>query len=259
MAKIPAQIAAIHAAVDEARKAVDSLKARLDVARKSQRAREKDLEDNRVKRQKYEGQLYQVKTNKEYSAVLVEIEEVKQEKSRIEEEILGLMESQERIAAELKDAEARFKARESEGKSEEATLAEKLRGVEAELAVVRSERGRPGSAAPAQRARRLRQDPAASGRRRRRGDQAQLLRRLPRDHHAPAAPGAAPAERPDPLRVLRSLPLLDRRLSSTALPSPRRGARRVMTLHDGGGPPRRRSTATARARAIPGPAAGPPS
>ena len=83
VAKIPAQIAAIHAAVDEARKAMDGLKARVDVSRKGQRAREKDLEDNRVKRQKYEGQLYQVKTNKEYSAVLVEIEEVKQEKSRI--------------------------------------------------------------------------------------------------------------------------------------------------------------------------------
>ena len=125
-AKIPAQIAANHAAVDEARKAMDGLKARVDVSRKGQRAREKDLEDNRVKRQKYEGQLYQVKTNKEYSAVLVEIEEVKQEKSRIEEDILGLMESQERIAAELKDAEADWKARESEGKSEEATLVERL-------------------------------------------------------------------------------------------------------------------------------------
>ncbi len=140
LAKLPAQIAAIHAGVDEARKTVEGVKARLDVARKNQRAREKDLEDNGVKRQKYEGQLYQVKTNKEYSAVLVEIEEVKQEKSRIEEDILILMESQERCIAELKEAETRFKERESDGKSEEATLAEKLRGVEAELAVVRGER-----------------------------------------------------------------------------------------------------------------------
>jgi predicted nucleic acid-binding Zn-ribbon protein len=138
--KLPAQIAAIHAGVDEARKTVVDVKARLDVARKNQRAREKDLEDNGVKRQKYEGQLYQVKTNKEYSAVLVEIEEVKQETSRIEEDILILMESQERCIAELKEAETRFKERESDGKSEEATLAEKLRGVEAELAVVRGER-----------------------------------------------------------------------------------------------------------------------
>jgi hypothetical protein len=140
VAKLPAQIAAIHAGVDEAQKTVESVKARLDIARKNQRAREKDLEDNGVKRQKYEGQLYQVKTNKEYSAVLVEIEEVKQEKSRIEEDILILMESQERCIAELKEAEARFKEREGDGKSEETALTEKLRGVEAELAVVRGER-----------------------------------------------------------------------------------------------------------------------
>jgi len=140
VAKLPAEIAAIHAGVDEARKAVEGIKTRLDAARKSQRAQEKDLEDNRVKRQKFEGQLYQVKTNKEYSAVLVEIEEVKQEKSRIEEEILTLMESQERLAADMKEAEIRLVARERQGGREEATLKEKLRGVEADLAVVRSER-----------------------------------------------------------------------------------------------------------------------
>jgi predicted nucleic acid-binding Zn-ribbon protein len=140
VARLPAEIAAVHASVDEARKAVESVKARLDTARKNQRAKEKDLEDNRVKRQKFEGQLYQVKTNKEYSAVLVEIEDVKQEKSRIEEEILTLMEAQERLAAEMKEAEIRFRARETEGRGEEATLREKLRGVEADLAAVRSER-----------------------------------------------------------------------------------------------------------------------
>ena len=134
------QIARIHAAVEEARKAVETAKAQLDTARKSQRAREKDLEDNRVKRQKYEGQLYQVKTNKEYSAVLVEIEEVKQEKSRIEEDILALMETQERLASDVKEAEAGWREREGLGKAEEATLAETLRGVEVQLATVRSER-----------------------------------------------------------------------------------------------------------------------
>lgn len=140
VAKLPAQIAAIHAAVTAARSGVDTAKTRLDTAKKSQRAREKDLEDNRVKLQKYEGQLYQVKTNKEYSAVLQEIEEVKQAKSRIEEDILVLMESQEVIAAEVKEAEAAFRERENDGKRDEAELAEKLRGVEAELAIVRGER-----------------------------------------------------------------------------------------------------------------------
>jgi uncharacterized protein len=140
LARLPREIAAVHAAVDEARKAVETTKAELDAARKSQRAKEKDLEDNGVKRQKFEGQLYQVKTNKEYSAVLSEIEEVKQEKARIEEEILSFMEQQERGAAEVKEAETHFHARESQARSEVAALSEKLRVVETDVAVLKSER-----------------------------------------------------------------------------------------------------------------------
>jgi predicted nucleic acid-binding Zn-ribbon protein len=145
-ARLPAAIAAVHAAVAESKKAADTVKAGLEDARKSQRAKEKDLEDNRVKRQKFEGQLYQVKTNKEYSAVLVEIDEVKQEKSRIEEEILTFMELQERLAGDLKEAEGRWKEREAEGRTEEATLQERLREVDAQLEQVRKERA--GLAAP---------------------------------------------------------------------------------------------------------------
>jgi len=140
VAKLPAEIAAVRAAVDEAGKVVAGIKGRIDVSRKSQRAREKDLEDNRVKLQKFEGQLYQVKTNKEYSAVLAEIEEVKQERSRIEDDILTFMEAQDRLASELKDAEAHWREREGDGRREERALGERLRDVEIELARVRSER-----------------------------------------------------------------------------------------------------------------------
>jgi predicted nucleic acid-binding Zn-ribbon protein len=149
LARLPRELDAVHASVDETRQAVETAKARFEAARKNQRAKEKDLEDNRIKRQKYEGQLYQVKTNKEYSAVLGEIEEVKQEKARIEEEILGFMEQQERAAADVKDAEARFQAREAEGRGEEARLAEKIRSAETDLALVRSERAQVARELPA--------------------------------------------------------------------------------------------------------------
>lgn len=139
-ARLPKEIAAIHAEIDEVKKEVDASKTRLDAAKKDQRTREKDLEVVQAKRSKTEGRLYEVKTNKEYSAVLAEIEEIKQEKGRVEEEILVLMESQERLTADIKDAEGRFKARETQGKQEEAALQEKLRAVEADLALVRSER-----------------------------------------------------------------------------------------------------------------------
>jgi predicted nucleic acid-binding Zn-ribbon protein len=139
-ARLPKEIAAIHTAVEEARKQAEQAKTRLDAARKDQRAKEKDLEVVQAKRSKNEARLYEVKTNKEYSAVLIEIEEIKQEKARMEEEVLVLMEAQERLTGDIREAEGRFKQRESEGRSQEATLKEQLRGIEADLAGVRTER-----------------------------------------------------------------------------------------------------------------------
>jgi len=129
-ARLPKEIAAIHAAINAVKQEVDAAKARIDITRKDQRAKEKDLEVAQGKRSKTEARLYEVKTNKEYSAVLVEIEE----------DILVLMESQERLAGEIKDAETRLKGRETQGKQEEGALQEKLRGVEADLVGVRTER-----------------------------------------------------------------------------------------------------------------------
>jgi uncharacterized protein len=148
-ARLPKEIAAIHAAVEEAKKHVDQTKTRLDAARKDQRAKEKDLEVVQAKRSKNEARLYEVKTNKEYSAVLTEIEEIKQEKARMEEEVLVLMEAQERLTGEIREAETRFKQREGEGRGQEATLKEQLRGIETELAAVRTERKELAAQLPA--------------------------------------------------------------------------------------------------------------
>jgi predicted nucleic acid-binding Zn-ribbon protein len=147
-ARLPREIAAIHAAVEAAMKDAEQAKARLDAAKKDQRAKEKDLEVVQGKRAKNEARLYEVKTNKEYSAVLIEIEEIKQEKARMEEEVLVLMEAQERLTSDIREAEARFKQRESEGRSQEATLTEQLRGIEADLAGVRTERKELASKLP---------------------------------------------------------------------------------------------------------------
>ncbi len=141
LARLPGQIEAIRAAVAEAQKSVETLKGKSDAARKDIRAKEKDLEVSAVKRQKSEGRLYEVKTNKEYSLVLGEIEEIKQEKSRIEEEILALMETQERLAGEIRQAEAELKSREAQGQQEESAIRQRLAAVEAEVEGLRGERG----------------------------------------------------------------------------------------------------------------------
>jgi predicted nucleic acid-binding Zn-ribbon protein len=139
-ARLPRQIEAIQAVLAETRKTVEGLKARADATRKELRTKEKDLEVTAAKRSKAEGRLYEVKTNKEYSAVLVEIEEIKQEKGRAEEEILTLMELQERLASDIREAEGRLKTREEQARQDEASVRKKLAAVEEELAGVRGER-----------------------------------------------------------------------------------------------------------------------
>jgi hypothetical protein len=148
-ARLPRQIEAIQSALGEARKAVETIKTKLDATRKELRAREKDLEVANVKRQKLEAKLYEVKTNKEYSAVLLEIEEAKQEKAKTEEDILNLMEMQERLGVEIKEAEQRFKNREEQAKQDEATVRKKLGAVEQELDIQRAERQTRAKGLPA--------------------------------------------------------------------------------------------------------------
>ena len=147
-ARLPRQIEAVQAALAEARKTVETVKSRFEATKKDLRTREKDLEVANVKRQKLEARLYEVKTNKEYSAVLLEIEEAKQEKAQTEEAILSLMETQERLGAEIKDAEQRFRTREEQGRHDETVIRTKLTGVEHELEGLRAERQTRAKALP---------------------------------------------------------------------------------------------------------------
>jgi predicted nucleic acid-binding Zn-ribbon protein len=139
-ARLPKRIEAIRSSLSEAHTVVEAVKAKIETTRKNLRAKEKDLEVVATKRSKADAHLWEVKTNKEYSAVLVEIEDIKQEKARVEEEILALMELQERLASEAREAEARLKVREEQGSQDEASVRQQLATVESELAGVRGER-----------------------------------------------------------------------------------------------------------------------
>ena len=139
-ARLPRQAAAIEAALAEAKKSLDVLRARQDKARKDLRAKEQDLEVASTKRAKSETRLYEVKTNKEYTAVLVEIDEIKQEKAEIEEQILGLMEVGERVALDIREAEQLHALRAEQASRDVAAVGQRLAQVEAELEGARADR-----------------------------------------------------------------------------------------------------------------------
>jgi len=137
---IPARIQGIRDGLQQAKSGVDAIRVKLDGARKDMRGKEKDLEYQGSQRKKLEAKLYEVKTNKEYSAALAEIEGAKVEKNRVEEEILGLMELQERLGREAVEGDAKLRPLEAEAKVQEAAAAEELRALEADLEVARTER-----------------------------------------------------------------------------------------------------------------------
>ena len=68
-----------------------------------------ELQDLETKRSKYKSQLMDVKTNKEYTAMLHEIEGVERDIRAREDQILAEMERAEGLAAEVKAEEAEFK------------------------------------------------------------------------------------------------------------------------------------------------------
>jgi len=137
---IPVRIRAIRDDHQQAQKTVDDLRSRLDLLKKDLRAKEKELDFQASQRAKCEAKLYGVKTNKEYSAVLAEIEVLKLEKGRLEEEGLALMEAQERITGEIREAETRLRRQEEESRRQEAAATEELRVLQAELAGIQGER-----------------------------------------------------------------------------------------------------------------------
>ena len=101
---------------------LDAAKAALEGSQKARKQNEASVQDLETKRSKYKGQLMEVKTNKEYTAVLHEIEGVERDIKAREDVILEEMEKAETLAQDVRREEADFKAVEADAKTEKANL-----------------------------------------------------------------------------------------------------------------------------------------
>jgi predicted nucleic acid-binding Zn-ribbon protein len=108
-------------------------------AQKTKRDRDKDLETETQKVEKLKARSSEIKNNKEYQALLKEIEAAEQENKAIEDDILGLMEKIDAAAAQITAAEQRAKEETAEIqielKQQEAAFAkleEELKAIEEE-------------------------------------------------------------------------------------------------------------------------------
>ncbi len=115
---LPQKKAAIEDRIGVDRATLDAAKAELDGLSKERRELEMEVQDYEAKRSKYKGQLGEVKTNKEYTALLHEIENVEREIRTREDHILDAMEKVERGQAAVKSEETAFKAVEASRREE---------------------------------------------------------------------------------------------------------------------------------------------
>lgn len=101
---IPYQIEEIDKKSEESLKIVQAAKDNFSQNQKKRRDLESELQDKKEKVEKYKRQLNGVKTNKEYSSLLKEIDETNVKIDSLEEEIIGGMLSADDIEKEIKAA-----------------------------------------------------------------------------------------------------------------------------------------------------------
>jgi predicted nucleic acid-binding Zn-ribbon protein len=122
----PAQVEILKLAFEEKKKSLTQLeKAHLD-AQKEKKDRELELATKEENTKKLQGQLYQLKTNKEYNTMLAQIQDSKADGSLVEDKILEAMDKIERTKVAVEEEKKKLG-------EEERTFNEQKKKVELEL------------------------------------------------------------------------------------------------------------------------------
>ena len=136
----PARLQALDARLQSARDIVSGIKARLTAAADKRRVEEKDVAAVQTRLAKYKDQLLEVKTNREYTAMLHEIETAQNDIRTREDRILEIMMETDELNATMKKAEAELKIAEKEIGAERAALDTEMAGLQAEIERTTAER-----------------------------------------------------------------------------------------------------------------------
>jgi len=137
---IPQQIQGLEARLTEARGSLNQARAKADQIQKERRAKERELDDATLNTKKKQARLFEIKTNEEYSAVLKEIEALKQKSDKLEEEILELLERADVTAKAVGEAEKEFKTAEALCQKERTEREGQLSKLDQDLADLRDSR-----------------------------------------------------------------------------------------------------------------------
>ena len=139
-AAIPRRIDARERVLDAQRAELSEVSIQLEECKKAQRHLERQLDEKQVELAKYNTQLPLIKTNREYKAILVEIDMVEKEISDLEEEILVRMSEDEQVESKVRAKEEEIRKSEEESEREKEELRKQKEALEESLKGTRSER-----------------------------------------------------------------------------------------------------------------------
>ena len=137
---IPRLVQDVDKRVQATTKLVADAKDKMAQNQKKRRDLENDVKDMKGQVGKYKRQLNEVKTNKEYTALLHEIEETQQKVDTLEEAIIAEMLAADDVEEEIKAALRKQGTEEDVLKKEKIVLDEKMKETEARFAALTKER-----------------------------------------------------------------------------------------------------------------------
>ncbi len=143
--RFPEILASFEQRRTENRDELNRTREALQTAQKNKRDRDKDLEVGVQKVEKLKARTTEIKTNKEYQALLKEIETAETENKTVEDDILALMEKIDAAASSIKTAEARAGEEESAIAAEQQAQEAALSAVEGQLKAAVEQREKAAS------------------------------------------------------------------------------------------------------------------
>jgi len=136
----PEEIKRIDEEFEQKKQHLADLEKTLLDAQKQRKEKELELASKEESAKKLQSQLYSLKTNKEYQAMLQQINDTKADGSVIEDRILELFGEADRVKAEIEKEKQRLQEEEKVFKSRKATIETRIKEIEDRIAQLEGQR-----------------------------------------------------------------------------------------------------------------------
>ena len=136
----PQEVKTLEDAFEQKKQNLADLEKELLDQQKQRKERELELGSKEEGMKKLQGQLFQLKTNKEYQAMLRQIDDAKADASVIEDKILESLEAIDKIKAEIEKEKVRLQEEEKIFNAHKKTIEDRTREIDARLAELGAKR-----------------------------------------------------------------------------------------------------------------------